>query len=257
MLVHEFLPAIVGQDMVDRLLVTGADADLRGGRPLTAGLALDWDRFFDLPAPQPPQQAQPIDATVAGPVFDLPFVTSPEALEHSLPFRNLRRGVRMGLPGGRQVARHMCVDELSMSDLSLDGLAGHGDDAPLWYYILKEAEVQHGGRHLGDVGGRIVGEVLLGLVAGDPLSYLAVEPCWTPWLPAAEVGDFTIADLLTFAGLARFQHYTVQPGDTLSGIAQTLLGDGNQWPRIHQLNETEVPDPDKIFPGQVLLVPTS
>jgi hypothetical protein len=310
MLVHEFLPAIVGQDMVDRLLVSdddgvphlhnryylwkhepfmpvefsvaayryghsqlrpgyglregvgralfGAnpDSDLRGGRPLTADLALDWDRFFDLPAPQPPQQAQPIDATIAGPVFNLPFVTSTAALERSLPFRNLRRGVTMGLPGGRQVARHLCVDELGMSDLGLDGLAGHGGDAPLWYYILKEAEVQHDGRHLGEVGGRIVGEVLLGLIAGDPMSYLAVEPCWTPWLPAAEAGDFTMADLLTFSGLARFQHYTVQPGDTLSGIAAALLGDSSQWPRIHQLNEAEVPDPDQIFPGQVLLVPT-
>jgi hypothetical protein len=309
-LVHEFLPAIVGQDMVDQLLVTdddgvprlrsryydwthepfmpvefsvaayryghsqlrpgyalregvgralfgaNADRDLRGGRPLTSGLAIHWDRFFNLPAPQPPQQAQPINATISGPVFTLPFVSSTDPLERSLAFRNLRRGVALGLPGGRQVARHLCADVLSMGELGLNGLDGHRDDAPLWYYILREAEVQHEGRHLGQVGGRIVGEVLLGLIAGDPTSYLSVEPCWQPWVQGTSDGEFTMADLLTFAGLARFQHYTVQAGDTLSSIARTLLGDGNEWPRIHRLNEEQVPDPDRIFPGQVLLVPT-
>ena len=35
--------------------------------------------------------------------------------------------------------------------------------APLWYYILKEAEVRHHGHHLGDVGSRIVAETLVGL----------------------------------------------------------------------------------------------
>jgi nucleoid-associated protein YgaU len=47
----------------------------------------------------------------------------------------------------------------------------------------------------------------------------------------------------------------VQPGDTLFGIAQRELGDGNRWPEIHALNRDIVPDPDRIFPGQVLVLP--
>src|SRR6185312_12419422 len=51
-------------------------------------------------------------------------------------------------------------------------------EAPLWFYILKEAEhVGDGtatgkGRTLGPVGGRIVAEVLVGLLQKDPDSYL-------------------------------------------------------------------------------------
>ena len=42
---------------------------------------------------------------------------------------------------------------------------------PLWYYLLREAELG-GGESLGPVGGRIVAEVLVGLLQGDPLSYI-------------------------------------------------------------------------------------
>jgi hypothetical protein len=71
--------------------------------------------------------------------------------------------------------------------------------APLWYYVLREAEVQQDGLRLGAVGARIVAEVLLGLLKGDPLSYLRVEPRWKPELPAATADDFTMADLIRFA----------------------------------------------------------
>ena len=46
---------------------------------------------------------------------------------------------------------------------------------PLWYYVLREAQVKGGGEHLGPVGGRIVAEVLVGLLEGDPQSYLQPE----------------------------------------------------------------------------------
>jgi hypothetical protein len=67
--------------------------------------------------------------------------------------------------------------------------------APLWFYILREAELEAGGGHLGPVGGRIVAEVLIGVVAADPESYLALDPDWTPTLPAHE-GAFGLRDLL-------------------------------------------------------------
>jgi nucleoid-associated protein YgaU len=49
--------------------------------------------------------------------------------------------------------------------------------------------------------------------------------------------------------------YTVQPGDTLSGIAQHQLGDASRWPEIFLLNRSIIRHPDRISPGQVLTLP--
>lgn len=49
--------------------------------------------------------------------------------------------------------------------------------------------------------------------------------------------------------------YTVQPGDTLSGIAKSHLGDGNAYMKIFDANRDQLSDPDKIKPGQVLKLP--
>ena len=58
-------------------------------------------------------------------------------------------------------------------------------EAPLWFYILKEAEIVGKGRELGPVGGRIVAEVLVGLLQKDPNSYLYLQPGWKPAPPIA------------------------------------------------------------------------
>jgi hypothetical protein len=93
--------------------------------------------------------------------------------------------------------------ELGLDQLGLtpEHQAALTADTPLWFYLLKEAEVRHNSERLGPVGGRIVAEVLLGLLAGDPSSYLRLQPTWKPdgGIPAAKVGDFTLADLLKFA----------------------------------------------------------
>lgn len=49
--------------------------------------------------------------------------------------------------------------------------------------------------------------------------------------------------------------YTVQAGDTLSGIAKKHLGDGNAYMKIFEANRDQLTDPDKIRPGQVLRMP--
>jgi hypothetical protein len=49
------------------------------------------------------------------------------------------------------------------------------------------------------VGGRIVGEVLVGLMDHDPGSFRAAAPDWRPELPSAKPGSFILTDLLTFA----------------------------------------------------------
>ena len=51
-------------------------------------------------------------------------------------------------------------------------------------------------------------------------------------------------------------NYTVQPGDTLSGIAQQAYGDGNQWQTIYNANTQVIGnDPNLIRPGEVLYIP--
>ena len=51
--------------------------------------------------------------------------------------------------------------------------------------------------------------------------------------------------------------YTVQPGDTLSGIAQRFYGDGNKYHQIYDYCNRQVigPDPNLIRPGEVLYIP--
>jgi hypothetical protein len=49
--------------------------------------------------------------------------------------------------------------------------------------------------------------------------------------------------------------YTVQSGDTLSGIAKKLLGNANDYMEIFNANRDQLSDPDKIKPGQVLKIP--
>ncbi len=81
---------------------------------------------------------------------------------------------------------------------------GLEDSTPLWYYIMREASVMEKGLHLGPVGGRIVGEVFVGLLQLDSDSHLAANPRWRPTLPTRNgrvTGDFRMVDFLTFAGV--------------------------------------------------------
>ena len=53
---------------------------------------------------------------------------------------------------------------------------------------------------LGPVGGRIVGEVFVGIIDGDPESFRSVDPGWSPTLPAQRAGAFGLADILAPGG---------------------------------------------------------
>lgn len=50
--------------------------------------------------------------------------------------------------------------------------------------------------------------------------------------------------------------YVVVSGDSLSKIAQREYGNANQWNRIYEANRDILKDPDKIFPGQKLRIPS-
>jgi len=49
--------------------------------------------------------------------------------------------------------------------------------------------------------------------------------------------------------------YTVAAGDSLSKIAKNFYGNANQYMKIFEANRDKLSDPDKIKPGQVLVIP--
>jgi hypothetical protein len=52
-----------------------------------------------------------------------------------------------------------------------------------------------------------------------------------------------------------FAVHTVEPGDTLSAIADTFYGDASKFRIIFAANRNQLDDPDVIVPGQVLRIP--
>jgi hypothetical protein len=75
------------------------------------------------------------------------------------------------------------------------GPEGWSGDTPLWLYVLSEAKHRGDGERLGPVGGRIVAEVLIGMIDADPASYRSYQPDWTPPLPARRE-RLELADML-------------------------------------------------------------
>ncbi|MFL1485949.1 peroxidase family protein [Marinobacter sp. LN3S78] len=168
---------------------------------LPSNWIIDWRRFYELDRPDGIafNASKKIDALLARELHELPGGGG------NLAERNLKRGVSLGLPSGQDVAREMGLTPLTGDQIASgpDGQVardqGLHEATPLWYYLLKEAEVTHNGERLGPVGATIISEVFVGLVHGDHQSYLWQEgKDWKPFLPSKEPGRFTMADLLTF-----------------------------------------------------------
>lgn len=51
-------------------------------------------------------------------------------------------------------------------------------------------------------------------------------------------------------------NYTVQKGDCLWNIAKKQLGDGSRYQEIYELNRDKIENPNLIYPGQTLILPT-
>jgi hypothetical protein len=174
--------------------------NLNGGRPLPPKWGFQWKYFFEVSdEANLPQPSYRIDDELVNPLGDLPDPPPPFDIR-SLALRNLLRGVRLALPSGQAVSRAMGIPPLSEGELDLGDVApAYVGTAPRWYYVLRESGVRAQGRRLGPVGARIVSEVLIGLAWGDPLSYLRVEPNWTPTLGPTP-GHFSMPDLIRFTG---------------------------------------------------------
>jgi len=205
--------------------------------------AIDWSLFFDIRgsgAKTGMFRAQPaykIDTSLVNPLGFLPEFSLPPKRAHgpmtiddlqsdpipgeqaNLAVRNLLRGRLREMPSGQAVARAMGLQPIADEDLKIGKAVlddaktnksitevdpSFRDNAPLWFYVLAEA--QHmwlksakddtQPMTLGPVGGTIVAETLIGLIDGDPQSYLRQRPNWIPQIGGLDV---KLGDLIDFA----------------------------------------------------------
>jgi hypothetical protein len=164
---------------------------------------LEWGTFLDgLPTSGPEASSNFIDTSVSGAMHGLSSSTIrlSNRLEppdpSNLPIRTLLRGARAGLPSGQEVADALFAqgkinssDRLTISQLTEDTCDRSGtvlrsigleQNTPLFYYLLKEAEINAGGLTLGPIGSHIVSEVIQGSLEADPHGYISmVGPRWS------------------------------------------------------------------------------
>jgi len=200
-----------------------------GGRVLPSNWPIEWARFVDKGDPSPFRAAEKIDTFLAPSLGDLvkegalppeppahtPQQLAASALQKQLAQRNLLRGYMLALPTGEAVADALGVVPLTPAQLedragddvrrALAALRrrGHGG-TPLWYYVLKEAELQGNGSFLGEVGSRVLAETFVYLLRQDDTSYVRASNHWTPAQGVHfEDGSLvlTLPDLLRFAGV--------------------------------------------------------
>jgi hypothetical protein len=189
---------------------------------LPASWKVDWSGFFVMPQSGPQNPMRKIDTGVAKALHELRIevvnkfnaavvsqsrnLVSPKNI---LPVRTLWRGARMGLPSGQEVAKALDIkkplteDEIKKNarpeiEEMLIKYSFH-QDTPLWYYVLKEAEMRGNGVRLGSVGSRIVADVVIEALAADPNSYVSLDSKWKPRIAGMpEFPQGRIADILYF-----------------------------------------------------------
>jgi hypothetical protein len=186
----------------DRLEPQSLFPDLLGFRPIDPARRIDWSLMFDLPGRPAAQRGKRIDGRLPRALVELPAAITGEVEREgyrSLAGRDLQRGFALGLPSGEAVARAFGARPLDDDELGLRQAHGWTAETPLWLYVLKESQARGGGDRLGPVGGRIVAEVLIGIIRNDPESHLAVAPEWRPGL-LRDDGVFGMAELLEEIG---------------------------------------------------------
>jgi hypothetical protein len=166
--------------------------DLVGFCPVPAEHRIDWKLFFDAPGTRSAQRSKSMDGKLVRSLIELPLaLTGDVEIDdyHSLAVRDLQRGQGVGLPSGEAVARHMEIAPLTPEQVGIASVGWKGE-TPLWYYILRESDVCTGGDRLGPVGGRIVADVLVGLIDADPSSYRRQQQQQQQeWLPRKTLSE--------------------------------------------------------------------
>jgi len=68
--------------------------------------------------------------------------------------------------------------------------------------------------------------------------------------------EYTFARSEDITQMAEGTYVLVQPGNSLWRIARRVYGDGFSYTQIFQANDSQITDPDLIYPGQVFEVPS-
>ena len=201
--------------ILDLFKRSGFSGDLDNCPRLESKWVIDWRRFYDFRAAgiitNGPDfnRAKRIDTNFNFQLNTVPFYPHPsrEAFR-PLTARNLIRGFMLGLPTGQDVVAEMKDAGLKADLLPPDDIArgphekflrsyGFHDRTPLWYYILKEADLC-GGSCLGPVGGLIVAETIVGIMKYSDHSILKDD--WSPTLGGRkEQQVFDMPDMLKYA----------------------------------------------------------
>jgi Animal haem peroxidase len=182
---------------------------------------IEWKNFVNKGSAVPDHFARKIDTQLAPPLKDMGNEGNSETepaikqLLKDLAQRNLLRGYLLSLPTGQSVAQQMSVKPLTPDELHQGNSPamnqildenGFVERTPLWFYVLKEAEVRANGNSLGELGSRLVCETIIGQLLNDPESYLNHKGGWDPSqgvrLPGPNQDPIvTIGDFIRFAGI--------------------------------------------------------
>jgi hypothetical protein len=196
-----------------------------GQKTLPFNWIIEWERFTRKNDPDEGHYARKIDTHLAPPILNMINEGTGQDIQddagkplrqllRSLAQRNLLRGYLLSIPTGQAVAAQMGVAPLTELEIksgntpevnaALDG-GGFVANTPLWYYLLKEAEIRANGNTLGELGSRIVAETQIGIMRNDPKSYLNVPGGWDPSEGVKLANGepiVTIRDFFEFAGLS-------------------------------------------------------
>ena len=208
-----------GFGSLDLLFVFSAGSgDLGGGQRLPSTWIADYRRLYDfgeaglagLVVPERKfNRAMRIDTTLVNPLSRLPGFAAAEA---NLAFRNLTRARMVRLATGQQMVTFLKSKGVTLTRLTkaqiragrngaeLDGLtrqqrAALIRDTPLWFYLLREAELNRG--RLNGVGAQIVAETFHRAMEGSQASIVR-DSAWRPTL-GPDSTTFRMVDLLLFA----------------------------------------------------------
>ena len=164
----------------------------RGLPTLPFNWIIEWDRMSNKLDPNEAHMARSIDTRLVDPIHNMVNEGTEADIQddagkpirqllRSLAQRNLLRGYGLSVPTGQAMAAAMNVPVMSAAELqqgNSDAVnqaltnGGFVEHSPLWFYVLKEAEVRANGNSLGELGSRIVVETQVGLMRHDPSSYL-------------------------------------------------------------------------------------
>ena len=166
--------------------------------------------------------------------------------------------VVLGRPGGASEVLQSPFDGISMGSLSLETV--DYDDA---------GAVIFSGRSAPGAGIRVLanGDVV-GETTADAAGRWTVQAdetfapgVYNLQIDQIEDGQVTAVIVLPFERVSAEElnmgdnRVVVQPGNSLWRIARRLYGEGVQYTVIYEANQSQIRDPDLIYPGQVLDVP--